>query len=109
MKEQYGITFEKVKIAGGSSIHYADNLHWKDGDLSDHLYCSDKYATVAQIAALDRALNGEHIQEHWGNVMGSGLYIYPADGEVEIGNNLRRISIIDFKELLEEWLAFLNT
>jgi len=58
---------------------------------------------------LNKALQGIRIQEEWGEIMGSQLEIFPLEGTVQVGYTNRKIPIQDFKELLEEWLAFITS
>jgi len=108
MREQYGISFEKVRSKSGLVFPYASENNINNAEIAHHITCSDESATEMQILELQKALAGEKIQAAWGEVMGSTLDIQ-SDGTVQINYTNRRIPIQDFKELLEEWLHFITT
>jgi hypothetical protein len=108
MKEQFGITFEKIISENGTLSHFATAQNIQEGEVARHLICSNKRAVEMQISDLQQALREEKVQEHWGEIMGSNLFIYQSKGTVQVNYYHRQIAIQDFKQLLEEWLVFLN-
>ncbi|GGK89628.1 hypothetical protein ACD591_21170 [Rufibacter glacialis] len=108
-REEYGIQFFRRNAPFGGTSYDAETANLYDRELTYHISSSDKRITEKQIEALQKALNGEPIQEDWGEVLGSTLDIYPKEGTVQIGYMNRRIPIMDFKKLLEEWLDFIQS
>ena len=108
MKEKYKIDFEKVANVNGRISFYADSHMTENPELARHLTCSGKEITEMQIDDLEIALRGLPIQEDWGEVGGSLLYIHQSEGNVEVGYSNKKIPIQDFKQLLEEWLLFIS-
>jgi len=108
MKEKYKIEFQKTVGSNGIVFCYADNATIDNAELAHHLVCSSKMATEQQIKDLEIALQGGIIQEDWGETRGSSLYIYTSEGNVQVGYSASKIPITDFKQLLEEWLAFIS-
>ncbi len=104
MREKYGITFEK----SGANRPFTRTEDIYNADIGIHISNGGKQITRLQIIALQKALNGERIQEDWGEVMGSTLDIFPLEGTVQVNDCNRRIPIVDFKALLEEWLDFIS-
>jgi len=77
-------------------------------DLAIHISDSDISDTKSQIDALNRTQSGVYTDGLWGEVLGSSLYVYPSNNTVEIGDGNTILPIQDFKELLQEWLTFIN-
>ncbi|WP_181308415.1 hypothetical protein [Rufibacter sp. XAAS-G3-1] len=107
--EEYGIEFFKKDAPFGGTFYVAETANLYDRELTFHISNCDKRITEIQIEDLQKALEGEPIQEDWGEVLGSTLDIFPKEGTVQIGYMNRRIPITDFKKLLEEWLAFIQS
>jgi hypothetical protein len=112
MKEQYSLTFKKQAIPGGGIFYIATTSNQEWSELAAHLTYSDSIETQGQIDAIVRLVerynNGLLVNTFWGEVMGSFLEIYPANNTVEIGEEGTIISIPAFKEILQEWLAFIG-
>lgn len=108
MKEKYKFSFEKVETPSGRDFDWVNTLEPENEEIANHLVSSGITDTKSQITALQKALNGELIQEDWGEVKGSTLDIFPEEGNVQIAYCNRRIPIEDFKQLLEEWLDFIS-
>lgn len=106
-REEYGISFHK-KMIFAEFYPYADCASPENSDIVIHISNSGRHITIKQIASLQRALNGDRIQEDWGEVMGSQLDIFQKEVTVQVGYTNRRIPIQDFKQLLEEWLEFIS-
>jgi hypothetical protein len=109
MKEKYDISFQKLITPSQAVVSKAisNNEDWFD--LVSHISDSDIPNTVSQIIALNKVQNGFNSDGLWGEVFGSSLYIYFSNNTVEIGDGETILPIEDFKELLQEWLAFLNS
>jgi hypothetical protein len=109
MTERYGITFKRTETAGNSIFFYADNARLEDAATAHHLVCSNKVWTILQIEDLQKAIGGEWgNEEFWGVVEGSSLFIYQDAGVVKLHDDVRLITMADFKQLLEEWLNFIS-
>jgi hypothetical protein len=108
MKEIYEINFQKIKIEDGGTMFYADSSLIENSELAHHLTVSGKESTNLQILDLELALSGQPIQEDWGEINGSILYIYQMEKMVQVGYSTNLIPIQDFKKLLVEWQAFIS-
>jgi len=78
-------------------------------DLAIHISDSGISDTKGQIDAINKTQSGDYTDGLWGEVLGSSLYIYPSNNTVEIGDGDTILPIQDFKELLQEWLAFISS
>ncbi|MEE1946701.1 futalosine hydrolase [Pedobacter sp. KR3-3] len=109
VRHQYSITFIKKRLVQGRYYYTTFTSNPDNEDIANHLANSDKRITEIQIEDIQKAMDGEAIEEHWGEVMGSQLEIFPKKGSVLIGYAKKTIPIGDFKQLLQEWLAFISS
>ena len=109
IRQAYGIEFTKIIDLNSKPYYWAVTKIPENYEIASHISVSDSYLTQDQINELTKAINGIPIQEEWGEIMGSSLTIYPSDGTVQINYTNRRIPIQDFKQLLQEWLIFINS
>jgi hypothetical protein len=107
-REQYAVSFQRIPAPYSGSMPIATTTNIHNAVIAGHISDSNLIITQIQIADLQKALNGEPVEIEWGEIMGSTLEIYANEGTVQIGYTDRRIPIHDFKELLEEWLAFIS-
>lgn len=108
IRSKYQISFYKTKSIGNTFFYMAGCENINNNSIANHLTYSDIDDAIDQINELSKALRGVKIQEDWGEVKGSQLDIFPNEGTVQVGYTNRRISISDFKGLLEEWLSFIS-
>jgi hypothetical protein len=110
-REQYQITFQKLP-AGGFIRNIASSLNEDSYDIAAHLSYSDITNATDQLNDIDNTLirhqRGLKVNNFWGEVFGSSLFIYPESDTVEIGHGGTIISLPDFKLLLQEWLTFIS-
>ncbi|MDB5091052.1 MAG: hypothetical protein JWR09_5046 [Mucilaginibacter sp.] len=108
-REKYHLVFQKL-VSSKGTIFFEARTDLEDYfDLAIHISDSDKIHAVSQINALDRVQNGFKADGIWGDVFGSPLYIYASNKTVEVGEGGTILTIDDFKQLLQEWLDFINS
>jgi hypothetical protein len=108
-REEYQLSFQTQVTSNNRLYHFATTNNLASGDIAGHLTDSDEAYITRQIRKLNDAINGEGIEGLWvQGPMGSSLEVFPANGIVEVGDIGMQMPIEDFKELLEEWLAFIQ-
>lgn len=105
--QEYAISFHRKTTPNGY-YHFVTTTNANNEEIANHISDSGKRITEMQIEDLQKAINGEPMDEYWGEVIGSQLEIFTQDKTVQIGYASRRIPIQDFKRLLEEWLEFIS-
>jgi len=108
-REQYNISFQKLITPSNAVMNRSSTQNEDYFDLAIHISDSDIYDTKSQIDELNKAQSGSYADGLWGEVLGSSLYIYASNNTVEIGDGDTILPIQDFKELLQEWLAFISS
>jgi len=110
-REIFQISFKK-SISGEWVNFFALTTNSDYYDIARHLTNSDKTNTIDQINSIENAMGrlqkGLAVNEFWGELFGSPLYIYPETNNVIVGIEETSVTITDFKELLQEWLAFIS-
>lgn len=109
-KEQYGLTFYKVKNPYDGAI---ENCCKREGSINEHnnlqiLQYFSQDETEDLIESIENALNGQYYEEYFtSDPIGfiSIRLVYP---NVIIGKNGLIISMQDLLALLQEWLAFIS-
>lgn len=106
-KQKYSISFQR-QVMSGAIENIVSTTNIENELIASHIENSGIIDTKSQIEELQKALNNEKIQQHWGEIMGSQLDIFVSRGTVQIGYTNREIHLNDFKGLLEEWLEFIT-
>lgn len=106
-REQYQISFKKQITPRNEVYYFAQTDSLMYGDIAGHLTYSNKVYTNAQISAIIKEQDGSSSDFFWGEVLGSSLYFH-SNGTVEVGEVGTTLPMQDFKELLQEWLAFIS-
>ena len=107
IRDQYHLVFQKAVNGFGDMTKFTTTDDVVYSDLALHLtYCDDIYIN-AQLETIDNVLNSNGEDFFWGEVMGSAVEFH-SNNTVEIGDGGFTLPILDFKELLKEWLTFIS-